>query len=88
MTTSHGSDEGYVCGVCGDFFFTGEAHYCAGKPKGFQPAKSLVTEERKTLRDEFAMAALSGLAFKDPWAPNIQENAYRIADAMLEARKK
>ncbi len=44
----------------------------------------------KTLRDEMAMAALSGLAdLKEDWrASYIADRAYCIADAMLEARKK
>lgn len=48
-------------------------------------------EPIKTLRDEFAMSALSGLLARtdyekfdpDEWA----NQAYKIADAMLEARK-
>lgn len=48
-------------------------------------------EPIKTLRDEFAMSALSGLLARtdyenfepDEWA----NQAYKIADAMLEARQ-
>lgn len=48
----------------------------------------------KTLRDEMAMAALTGIAnndfdFEEDWpATYIAERAYVIADAMMEARKK
>ena len=46
----------------------------------------------KTLRDEFAMAALGLMGGDVRWAnageKYIAENAYEIADAMMEARKK
>lgn len=45
--------------------------------------------EQKTLRDEFAMAALSGLIQKQYHYPReASKMSYAIADAMLEARKK
>ena len=48
-------------------------------------------EEKETLRDKFAMAALTGLLFqysvKYPHEDAIKES-YQIADAMMEARKK
>jgi hypothetical protein len=52
-----------------------------------------VTE--KLLRDEFAMAALTGLLANPKLAPTIlnkgpswfDDNAYAFADAMMEARK-
>ena len=45
--------------------------------------------ETKTLRDEFAMAALQGmLAAECDLARNIARCAYEYADAMMEARKK
>jgi hypothetical protein len=50
--------------------------------------KATVTE--KTLRDEFAMAALAGMASDpelNPICSRVAEHAYRLADAMLEARK-
>ena len=55
-------------------------------------AAILGTPETKTLRDEFAMAALTGL-MADPQFKFIDfndhaEGLYRIADAMMEARKK
>ena len=53
----------------------------------------MVTE--KNLRDEFAMAALTGLLANPKLAPTIlnkgpswfDDNAYAFADAMMEARK-
>jgi hypothetical protein len=43
----------------------------------------------KTLRDEFAMAALQGmLARESDLARNVARYAYEYADAMMEARKK
>ena len=46
--------------------------------------------ERATLRDQFAMAALTGLLsaleYGNP-ADHIAQQAYAAADAMLEARK-
>lgn len=47
--------------------------------------------EQKTLRDEFAMAALTGLIANPQNMNALKQNAeaaYRYADAMLEARKK
>lgn len=55
-------------------------------------------EEGKTLRDEFAMAAMAAIISKTPWViyPNGESvdhtgptarGAYDYADAMLEARK-
>lgn len=46
--------------------------------------------EQKTLRDEFAMAALTGVVqIKSPLRyKDYAEFAYKMADAMLEARKK
>lgn len=46
--------------------------------------------EEKTLRDEFAMAALTGLIANPQNMNALKQNAeaaYRYADAMLEARK-
>jgi len=53
-------------------------------------------EPTATLRDQFAMAALTGAAgelamdsnVSVEWAAAITRNAYILADAMLEARKK
>jgi len=54
----------------------------------------MIVEER-TLRDQFAMAALTGLLANPKLAPTIlqkgaswfDKNAYEYADAMMEARK-
>jgi hypothetical protein len=54
-----------------------------------------MTITHKTLRDEFAMAALTGLLANPKLAPTIlnkgpswfDDNAYAFADAMMEARK-
>ena len=45
--------------------------------------------ETPTLRDQFAMAALTGLISRAPdfMFPDLSQKAYRFADAMLEARK-
>ena len=44
--------------------------------------------EQKTLRDEFAMAALTGLIVKFSGSALEAEYAYKIADAMMKAREK
>ena len=46
--------------------------------------------EQKTLRDEFAMAALSAISYtnEDGHEGNIAKYAYQIADAMLNERNK
>ena len=43
--------------------------------------------EIKTLRDEFAMAALSNLGWEFGSIRQYSERAYEMADAMIEARK-
>jgi hypothetical protein len=56
---------------------------------------SSMTYEITTLRDQFAMAALTGLLANPALEPTIKkhgakwfdENAYAFADAMMEARK-
>ena len=50
---------------------------------------TLPTTETPTLRDQFAMAALTGLISRasDFMFPDLSQKAYRFADAMLEARK-
>jgi hypothetical protein len=42
-----------------------------------------------TMRDQFAMAALTGLISRAPdfMFPDLSQKAYHFADAMLEARK-
>ena len=46
----------------------------------------MVTDNNKTLRDEFAMAALTGILShgRGPWD---SREAYRVADSMMKARK-
>jgi hypothetical protein len=46
-------------------------------------------KEREALRDQFAMAALTGLISRAPdfMFPDLSQKAYRFADAMVEARK-
>jgi hypothetical protein len=55
------------------------------------PSYARVEHQAKTLRDEFAMAALSSLItrFNGPMATpyDVAGNAYVLADAMLEERK-
>ena len=45
-----------------------------------------------TLRDQFAMAALSGIMANHEWhnsnQHHVADDAYKIADAMLERRQK
>jgi hypothetical protein len=50
---------------------------------------SSMTYEIATLRDQFAMAALSGIALRDGLssADYMARFAYQIADFMMEARK-
>lgn len=52
----------------------------------------MIPTETKTLRDEFAMAALTGLIQiqnpEDVITEVIAMNAYEIADAMLRVRNK
>ena len=45
--------------------------------------------QQVTLRDQFAMAALTGLISRAPdfMFPDLSQKAYRFADAMVEARK-
>ena len=51
-----------------------------------------IQEHHETMRDRFAMAALTGLladqALYSPYWSTYAENAYKIADAMIEARKR
>jgi hypothetical protein len=58
--------------------------YVSDTPPADTPAP-----EVKTLRDEFAMAALQGmLASEAAFDRNMAEYAYEYADAMMEERKK
>ena len=60
------------------------------KPQDWRRLKPIEpSPETKTLRDEFAMAALTGMITADhEFTDRIAEEAYEIADAMMEARKK
>jgi hypothetical protein len=52
---------------------------------------TVITPLGKTLRDEFAMAALTGLLADpgdDPTANRAASDAYRMADAMMAERQK
>jgi hypothetical protein len=52
--------------------------------------KRQLEEQRKTLRDEFAMAALTGFLSHPDAGFNVESSAqvaFQYADAMLEARK-
>jgi hypothetical protein len=63
----------------------GEEHDCQKQP-GVPPATG---PEYPTLRDQFAMAALTGLLASGAAAePRLGPEIYRLADAMLEARKR
>jgi hypothetical protein len=58
--------------------------YVSDTPPADAPAP-----EAKTLRDEFAMAALTGmLAREDYYARHVARDAYEYAYEMMEARKK
>lgn len=46
-----------------------------------------LVRERRNLRDDFAMAALTGSLFRNYPAEGSGVRAYKIADDMLEARK-
>ena len=48
-----------------------------------------MTKEQPTLRDRFAMAALTGLIAAETWSGHREraEEAYRVADLMLAVRK-
>jgi hypothetical protein len=63
-------------------------HWEEGQEPAVPPADA-PAPEAKTLRDEFAMAALQGmLARESDLARNVARYAYEYADAMMEARKK
>ena len=56
-----------------------------------QPITMMMNPPRATLRDKFAMAALQGLMMSNwedcPYPTGYAEEAYKMADSMMEARK-
>lgn len=87
-----------LCFVCGE---PGGTHLICRELHKSQKELSEINNGGKTLRDEFAMAALQYIAIIDcghivarHCGPDVgfrwiqdAERAYRMADAMLEARK-
>jgi len=62
--------------------------YVNGKPRGMQTANSGGWHEGLSLRDYFAAAALQGLNAGDfANYSDMAFDAFKIADAMLEARR-
>jgi len=49
--------------------------------------KELVPPEKPALRDQFAMAALTGILSRGMIEKGLEGSCYQIADAMMEARK-
>jgi len=49
--------------------------------------KMVVKIDMPTLRDQFAMAALTGISYRSFPPEEIAKLAYELADSMLEARK-
>lgn len=70
-----------MCGV------TGWCGYCAGRP-AMVAAKTTTAAPTRTLRDEFAMAALTALVRTEGpgFRSSLAGDAYAYADAMLKAR--
>lgn len=58
-------------------------------PQGFYRKKEEERKElaREQLRDQFAMAALTGMLAANYSGDRVAKSAYQIADYMLEARK-
>jgi hypothetical protein len=87
-------DGSYVQGVPGNLDLISEVYVIDTLPadgaNNFQNCTvGTYAPETKTLRDDFAMAALQGmLAAECDLARNIARCAYEYADAMMEARKK
>jgi len=73
----------YVQGITHSLDLISEV-YVSDTPPADAPAP-----ETKTLRDEFAIAALTGMITADhEFTDRIAEETYEIADAMMGARKK
>ena len=67
--------ETWKCPACSEFVSTQKMHACTALPL-------------KTLRDEFAMAALTGLIDEYQNDPSVLvAKSYSAADAMLKARE-
>lgn len=61
---------------------------CAGCVEMEESAHNATLAARSALRDQFAMAALTGLLAQEyPFDTEISEKAYKFADAMLKARE-
>jgi hypothetical protein len=58
--------------------------------ENFDPGSGIlqIMEPRATLRDQFAMAALSGLLADPNGSLDCTETAYKVADSMMKARIK
>lgn len=57
------------------------------KRKTAPPGRAKSRARGASLRDQFAMAALQGLLASDSTYDNAVEQAWKIADAMMEARR-
>lgn len=86
--TPQGKD--WTCDICGLRFF----------PLIIEPGKITFREPYATLRDQFAMAAMTGMLGHydlhstirnypsvDDWRKNIAEASYRWAEAMMKSRE-
>ena len=83
MPTDGEMENKWVCNICGVQFF------CFDQ---FAPGKLEICEPLLTIRDKFAMAALSGLLSNPPGIYDrsnswIAEWCYKMADEMLKARQ-
>lgn len=61
-----------------------------GFPKCLTNGESEMENKEKTLRDEFAMSAISGLCVSGSHCPEVilAKLAYNVADAMMKERSK
>ena len=75
-------EEQWRCRDCGTKFVTLESLFAG-------PQKIQIMQPMKTLRDEFAMASLNALVYANPKRDRklIVDDAYFLADGMLEGRK-
>jgi len=76
--------------ACGEPTFGTECEMCATDKGLFQsptrPAPPILMTSDKTLRDEFAIAALPACIAHGGTPERYARQSYEIADAMLEAR--